>query len=275
MKSAKDRILRGVLFCTLFCSVFSGNGLASRRIWYVNGENGIDPTDCTGGDTWGTAFLTIQKAIDCASPDDEIWVKGGTYALDSTIDVHKAVALYGGFAGVETQRDQRDWKTNVSIVDGQYLVRCFNVTADATLDGFTISRGYVSNPPYLSLGMVYTYKLDLRLLIEGLVDESVRKEFSVWEKNLYDRIIGSQTIEDQNSLLMSENRKLSVEEIQLENNIGGGMFIESSSPTIINCIFSDNWVFSGGGGIFVNKSFTKINNCAFSDNFADGGGGYL
>jgi hypothetical protein len=96
------------------------------------------------GPSWpGTPYTTIQAAIDAAAPTgDEIWVEQGTYALSSMITVNKKVSLYGGFTGSETARSQRNWVTNVTTVDGQNTVGCFYTTADATIDGFTITRGY-------------------------------------------------------------------------------------------------------------------------------------
>ena len=52
--------------------------------------------------------------------------------------------MYAGFYGTENQRDQRDWQNNVTIVHGQDTVRCFWVTADATIDGFTIAHGHTA-----------------------------------------------------------------------------------------------------------------------------------
>ena len=53
---------------------------------------------------------------------DELWVKAGTY-LPSTSGVRTAsftmktgVAIYGGFAGTESARDQRNWRSNVTVL---------------------------------------------------------------------------------------------------------------------------------------------------------------
>ena len=125
---------------TLFLAVLLFSPVtASGTVRYVS----RDIVETSGdGTTWSTALKTIQEAIDVASTGDELWVKIGTYSLSSQIDVDKAVNLYGGFAGNETQRDERDWNTNSTTIDGQGAVyHCFYITSDATIDGFTITGG--------------------------------------------------------------------------------------------------------------------------------------
>ncbi len=57
------------------------------------------------------------------------------------------------------------------------------------------------------------------------------------------------------------------------NNFGGGMFITGSSPTVMNCTFSENTAeFGGGIGIFA-ASRPILINCIFSGNTALSGGG--
>ncbi len=97
-----------------------------------------------GPDWPGSPYATIQAAINAASDNDEIWVEQGTYALTAMINVNKKVSIYGGFTGSETSRNQRNWTANVTTVDGQNTVGCFYTTADATIDGLTITRGYKS-----------------------------------------------------------------------------------------------------------------------------------
>ena len=115
-------------------------GDACDGVRYVDG----DVTASGDGISWGTAFKTIQEAIAApgVSDGDEIWVKKGIYLLSWQIEVNKGVSLYGGFAGTETQRDQRDLAANETIVNGSNITRCFFITANATVDGFTIARGY-------------------------------------------------------------------------------------------------------------------------------------
>jgi len=134
-----------VLACSLLCSVtplMVGVTYCEANVLYVN----CGVASSGDGRSWDTAFKTIPEAITAAIDGDEIWVKKGSYLLSSQIEVNKAISLYGGFAGTETQREQRNLAdaANETIVDGNNATRCFAITANATVDGFTIKKGYVS-----------------------------------------------------------------------------------------------------------------------------------
>ena len=119
---------------TLLCFASTGQAAAT---WYVDGDH------LTSGDgtSWHEAVLTIQEAISLAASWDEIWVRKGVYNLTSSITINdKDVRLYGGFAGHETSRDQRDWVQNTTTIDGAgYAGTCMFILQDLpTIDGFTI-----------------------------------------------------------------------------------------------------------------------------------------
>lgn len=101
----------------------------------------VDSDAAPGGDgtTWGTAFHTLQDALDFvrgqADDDwacgvvDETWVAEGVYHPDeggtvtpddenATFPLIEGVGMYGGFAGGETVRDARDAATNVTVLSG-------------------------------------------------------------------------------------------------------------------------------------------------------------
>jgi hypothetical protein len=54
---------------------------------------------------------------------------------------------------------------------------------------------------------------------------------------------------------------------------GGGMSINYSSPTVKNCIFTDNHTPFDGGGMYNNYSNPTLINCTFDSNTANAGGG--
>ncbi len=119
------------------------------------------------GDTWATA-CALQTALTNARTSDELWVAAGTYKpttgtdRNATFQLKSGVNVYGGFAGTETARDERDWVTHPIILtgdlngndnsnvdyteptraDNSYHV-VLGVTG-ATLDGFTVTAGHAN-----------------------------------------------------------------------------------------------------------------------------------
>jgi parallel beta-helix repeat protein/predicted outer membrane repeat protein len=66
--------------------------------------------------------------------------------------------------------------------------------------------------------------------------------------------------------------------VELEDSFGGGIYLYNSSPTISDCIITNNQAVLDGGGIYCDgDSNPTITNCTVSDNYAnsrDGGGIY-
>jgi hypothetical protein len=111
--------------------------LSASGRWYVDGS-----TSASGeGDNWKGAFKTLQEAVDAASNGDEIWVKASTYHLTAPVTVDKAVTIYGGFSGNETERDQRNWHTYTTKLDGQDATPCLLISDNATIDGLVLVGG--------------------------------------------------------------------------------------------------------------------------------------
>ena len=122
--------------------------------------------------SWGAA-CDLPYALGLAASGDELWVKAGTYKpttgsdRSATFQLKNGVSVYGGFAGAETTRDQRNWTANVTILSGDigtsgntsdnvYHVVTGSVTDNtALLDGFTVTGGNAngSNPDDQGGGM--------------------------------------------------------------------------------------------------------------------------
>lgn len=116
------------------------------------------------GSSWPNAFNTLQPAIDTAyALGEEVWVAMGDYKEvrhasppgmpseddNGSLVIRPGVEIYGGFAGDETQRDQRDWETNIAIINGSTArsgaPACHVVIiTDGVLDGFTVTGGSVT-----------------------------------------------------------------------------------------------------------------------------------
>ena len=240
------------LFLVFFCLLTVNNSFA-YVVWYVDG--GIPASG--DGTSWSQPKKTIQEAIDVANSNDEIWVKMGTYPLSAIIEVNKVVAIYGGFAGSETQKSQRNFEANETVVDGQDAVRCFYVTADATIDGLSIVNGtyddYHSYPYYPGGGgMIIAYSSPKILNCLFYHNQSIIEGGAILS------FVSSPQIAN---CIFSEN---------VAWWAGGG--ISGGTPDITGCLFFRNWAWGGlGGGIF---GWGNITNCTFLENFAlDYGGG--
>jgi hypothetical protein len=101
-----------------------------------------DGSDAADGMAWDRAMQTVGRALEQAAAGDEIWVAAGTYA--ERLKAKPGVALYGGFQGSETTREQRDWTQHFSVLDGSNLGIVIVLEGggpDMIVDGFTIQRG--------------------------------------------------------------------------------------------------------------------------------------
>ncbi len=99
--------------------------------------------DTHTGLDWTNAKRTVQAGLSAAASGDQVWVAAATYV--ETIGLVDGVALYGGFAGTETDLSQRDWTANVTILDGNggdgVVTAPVDATAATRIDGFTIRNG--------------------------------------------------------------------------------------------------------------------------------------
>lgn len=113
-------------------------GSSRAAIVYVN-QNAPGPAH--DGTSWTTAYTTSNARVNAAATNDEIWVAGGTYS-EGDITLQAGQRVYGGFAGTETGRNQRDWRAHPTVVDGDPNYNVFVVVVlGVTIDGFTIQRG--------------------------------------------------------------------------------------------------------------------------------------
>lgn len=218
---------------------------ANAAVWYVDGNNISGVED---GTTWATALTEIQAGIDAAFDDGggEVWVAQGVYDEerandDGSLIMKEGVHLYGGFAGMETLADQREWETYVTTIDGSSarageVAYHVVVGADnATLDGFTITGGNAN----------------------GDTDET-RRGGGMLNYGASPAVA---------NCIFAGN--------SADDGAGGAMFNDGSSPTIFNCAFAENSAYFNGGAMFNTEDSSPILfNCAFCNNvsYARNGG---
>ena len=103
------------------------------------------------GTSWATAYNNIKTAVTAANSNQsikKIWVAKGTYFPGTTrFTLKNNLALYGGFAGTETQLSQRNIALNETILTGQGTNAIINggtTNETAIVDGFTIRDGFTT-----------------------------------------------------------------------------------------------------------------------------------
>lgn len=227
---------------------------------YVDADNIAGPWD---GKSWATAYQNLQKALDHAcAVDAEVWVTKGTYKPTSgaertdSFQLRPAVALYGGFKGKETARDQRDWEKNVTILSGDIGIpgdsrdNSYHVLVgadDATMDGFTITGGNADGDTSCGKG-------------GGMINYNYAHE----RRGPFGPALGySPTIA--NCIFTGNQAK-----------DGGAMYnYDRCRSTLTNCSFTGNSALNGGA-IYDNVGVkTRLTNCTFTENHAEWRGGAL
>ncbi|MFC2029733.1 choice-of-anchor Q domain-containing protein [Chloroflexota bacterium] len=245
--------------------------LANGDVLYVKpGAGG----DCS---SWASA-CELQTALAGPEAGDEIWVAEGTYrpttgtSRTATFQLVSGVDLYGGFAGTETSRSQRDWVAHPTVLSGDlngddgsclqnngensyHVVTGSGVDVSTRLAGFTVRGGNANGAdPHDSGGGMY------------IMLGSPSLEHVTFYCNSAAGGGGMNNV--------ASNPKLN--HVTFYSNsaaYGGGMRnFGSSSPSLDSVTFSFNSAF-GGGGLFNDGSSPTLTGVAFKDNSASFGGG--
>ncbi len=271
---------------------------ADATIIYVK----ADARGANNGTSWANAYTNLQTALAAATGDAEIWVARGTYlpttgaSRRATLRLKNGVALYGGFRGQETSRDQRNWVTNLTILSGDinqkglrddnvyHVVTGSDSDATAVLDGFTISGGNANAADIDRYGggmlNVHGSPTVRNCTFRGNWATDGAGMYNLSGSPLLDRVIfdGNLASGGGGGLYNSEASSPMVLNSAFRGNIaalsGGGMDNAfSSSPAVINVVFSGNVAGTWGGGV---HNYTECNptlaNVIFTGNRAQWGG---
>jgi len=247
--------------------------------------------DCS---SWADA-CTLQTALDQVVSNDEIWVQAGVHypgavgQREATFALQSSVAIYGGFAGWESELSQRDWIANITVLSGDigqddltdpngvvtdtvniqgenayHVVMGSGVTETAVLDGFAITAGQARGgdyPHYVGGGMHN----------DGSSPTLDNVTFS------------GNTAYGGGGMSNWYNSSPTLSGVTFRGNVvtldGGGMYNDNSSPTLKGVTFSNNVAFlhddyvSKGGGMYNVISSPTLTGVSFSGNSASSGGG--
>ncbi|MHC4063592.1 MAG: hypothetical protein ACYSUI_03695 [Planctomycetota bacterium] len=236
------------------------------------------------GLTWGSAFSDLQDALAlaAASPGvvEEIWVAADTYTPAPpggdravSFQLPDGVGVYGGFAGWEMQRHQRDPATNVTVLSGDldgddgpdfannaensyHVVAATGPDVIALLDGFVITGGHANAPPLHHYGAgLRNFDADLTLVSCAFVANAAGMSAGGMFNNHVARLT---------NCTFAGN---------VAGYSGGAMVNALGDLVLANCLFTGNFAALHGGGMYNSSTALTLNNCTFSDNEAHWGEG--
>jgi hypothetical protein len=215
-----------------------------------------DATGTATGLSWTDAYTSLQSALTAATSGDEIWVATGVYtpgtARTSTFRMKYQVAIYGGFAGTETQRDQRDWVANPTVLSG-------DIDGNDTVD----ERGVVTQTSNIQGNNAY------HVVTADANNGMPPSPISNYRTAVLDGFIVTGGLANgsgaagngggfYNFIAFPNLRNIIFQGNQAVN--GGGMFIFNSGPSLTNVIFRNNTTVSGGigGGMFISEISANV-----------------
>ena len=245
----------------------------AARLCYVNAA----ALGANTGDGWSDAYTDLQSALG-ASTCTEVWVAGGVYKPTAgtdrfvTFQLKQGVALYGGFDGSESQRDQRDWTAHVTTLSGDIGLPLSNIdnsmhvvtgADNAILDGFTITAGNASDPfkpgMYHGGGMLNTGGSPTLTNLVFYQNLALSGGGGLYNSD------GSPAL---SHVIFQENKVLGLP--GFASPMGGGMETVGGSPVLTDVMFIGN-AANWGGGLYNDGSLT-MNRVAFIDNYGNLGG---
>lgn len=227
----------------IFLIVFFLNHICSSQT-YVN----LNASGTNDGSSWENAFTDLQSALD-QTETSEIWVAEGTYyppeqeGMRSFICSHSA-AIYGGFSGTETQIEERNYESNLTIIDG-------DIEGDDVTD-LMLNRD--DNAQHL----VYFSGIENSVAIDGFILRNGATSF----------VDNDIEIELRGGAIYSQS-ELTVLNCRFENNIayrGGAICVDQSPALIENCSFNNNMSIAQGIVLFDNCDGPMVFECSFENN---------
>jgi len=252
------------------------------------------------GTSWADAYVSLQTALEAAVLGDEIWVAAGVYYPSSyngdnpgdPADVRRmhfrmknGVGIYGGFAGTEAAREDRDWTVNLTTlsadigVPGDSSDNCYRVfyhaaialDTNSILDGFTISGANAD-------GATAPYKNGAGFFIWGHWNGTspqvrncrfTRNHAAGEGGGIY--IYGGNH-EPANCFPLFEGCVIDQNTSDLT---GAGVHAGyRANATLRRCEFIGNQSASAGGGINAVRNEIQVVDCLFAKNSAAWGGGF-
>jgi hypothetical protein len=210
------------------------------------------------GTSWEDAFTDLQDALAAIPPEAcgvAIWVAEGIHTpagpggdRAAAFRLANDVAIYGGFAGGETHRSQRDPVANVTVLSG-------DLNRDDDAGGDNSDNSY---------HVVIGSGTDETAILNGFVITGGNADGGAFPHNTGGGMLNSSGSPTVVGCLFVG---------QAAAEFGGAAFnTQGAEPLFVNCVFSGNTA-AVGGAVYNFNSDPLLTNCTISGNSADDHGG--
>lgn len=267
-------LLRNILVVGLVMFMLPTRSVQAAGMVYRVKPGGLSSGAC--GDTWANS-CSLQYALSLSQSGDELWVAAGTYKPTTSTDrvisfnLKRGVRVYGGFAGSETLRSQRDPVINTTILSGDigvagdssdnsyHVVYGVSLGDNSVLNGFTIKAGNANGAsPHNLGGGMYCYACTATLSRLIFVEN-------------YAALLGGGLYNKQSTLTL-------INVVFSQNSSGkdsGGHNNLRSTLILTNVSYTGNSALGRGGGLYNYESSATLTNTSFNNNSAQDIGGGL
>lgn len=268
----------------------------AQRVIYVD----ADAQGNGSGVDWANAYRVLQKGLLASAYGDEVWVAAGTYRPASrsnrsaSFNLPNGVAVYGGFVGTETERNERAPLQHITYLSGDigavgeeadnvyHVVTAIRTDTLTVLDGFTVTGGNADGDDSDGTGGGVAVRHGaLRIKGVRITGNRARRGGGLALDSATVRIKGGAL--DANTALLggglySDASSLEVREVILSGNTatdGGGFWVSNSEVTVYGGLISQNTSERYGGGGHAQRSALALYDCAIEGNRTQGSGGGL
>lgn len=251
-----------------------------------------DATGANNGTSWADAYPNLQDALQLIRDNSntsytEIWVAAGVYFPDegggktdndrnANFSMIEGIGIYGGFAGGEISRSDRNWGSNITVLSGDIdkndgvdidggitnntgnatrIIHNSNnqLTNAAKLDGFTITAMYAEDRS--NGGAMYNFNVSPTVANCKFIGN-------------YQSKIGGPDSDDGGGAVYNRGSSPIFYNCEFKGNVaimGAGAVNRGGAPQYINCTFSGNKpTFNNGGNLGnISNTTTIVKNCIF------------
>ena len=226
------------------------------------------------GNSWNNAYNDLQKALQRANSNDQIWVAEGTYHpginRSDSFEIVQGVEMYGGFPDGGGSFSERDWKlyeTELSCEIGQSSTsddNCYHVIDSSNGDGTTILDGFIITGGYADGAGANGHG-------GGIYNVNAVNGNGVF-RNL--KIINNYAI--QGGAMKNTYSAPTLENVEIQTNTavtGGGINNDLGRVSILSSMIMGNHADGNGGGMYNDAGHPIFKDTSIIGNGADYGGG--